>query len=278
MKIAIATCRTLPEEDVDETITLAAFRDRGHEVELVPWEDGPERLADFDGVIIRSTWNYPLHIEEFSNWIQEASQRTTMLNPPEIMLGNLDKRYLSNLADQGIDVVPSEWFLAGEADCLDDLLTCKSVIKPTIGAGSMDTKVFEKDEVSEAKAWLAEMEPSRTFMIQPFLNSVTTVGEQSIVVVGGEPQHRVRKHPRFADGHEQVEGPFEISEEFDLLARSILEPFHERLLYARVDLMMNNEEKWVLSELELIEPSLFFRQNPKALSRFVDRAETMLKK
>ncbi len=276
MKIAIATCQTLPEEDVDEAITLAAFRDRGHEVTLVPWEDGPERLADFDGVIIRSTWNYPLHIKEFSTWIQETSQQTTMLNPPEIMLGNLDKRYLNDLAGRGVDVVPSAWFLASDAHLLDNLLTVKSVIKPTVGAGSMDTKVFEKDEASEAKAWLEKMDPSRTFMIQPFLNSVTTVGEQSIIVIGGEPQHRIHKHPRFADGHERVEGPFEVSKEFDRLARSILEPLADRLLYARVDLMMNDDGQWVLSELEMIEPSLFFRQNPNALPRFVEKAEQML--
>lgn len=276
MKIAIATCRTLPEEDVDETITLAAFRDRGHHVELLPWEDGPERFADFDGVIIRSTWNYPLYVEAFSTWIQETSRRTKMLNPAEIILGNLDKRYLSRLAERGIDVVPSEWFLAGDHDCLDHLLTRKSVIKPTVGAGSMDTRVFEPEKVEAAKMWLAKMDPRRMFMIQPFMNSVRTVGEQSIVVIGGEPLHRIHKHPRFADGHERVEGPFEVSSEFEVLVQAILEPLHDQLLYARVDLMMNGEGKWILSELEMIEPSLFFRQNPKALPRFVERAEQML--
>ena len=36
-------------------------------------------------------------------------------------------------------------------------------------------------------------------------------------------------------------------------------PFKDPLLYARVDLLRDNEGKWVLTELELVEPSLFFR-------------------
>jgi len=38
-------------------------------------------------------------------------------------------------------------------------------------------------------------------------------------------------------------------------------PFDDPLLIARIDLMRDNEGKWVLTELELVEPSLFFRHN-----------------
>jgi hypothetical protein len=43
----------------------------------------------------------------------------------------------------------------------------------------------------------------------------------------------------------------------------------EPVLYARVDLMEGEPGEWLLSELELAEPSLFFVQHPEALSRFV---------
>ena len=41
------------------------------------------------------------------------------------------------------------------------------------------------------------------------------------------------------------------------------------LLYARVDVAPGPDGDPVLMELELIEPSLFFPQQPRALSRYV---------
>jgi len=276
MRIAIATCLTIPEVDVDEAITVAAFQSRGHDVTMVPWDDPEQDVSRFDAVIIRSTWNYPDHVKAFADWIADTATKTTLLNPADILLGNLNKRYLIELEARGIPVVPSQWIWTHDAENLATLLVGKSVVKPTVGAGSMDTRVFEPHEIDEAIAWLRSQGPDREFMVQPYMSSVDTVGEQSIIMIGGEPSHRIHKHPRFADGHENVEGPFEVSSEYADLAMRILAPIQDRILYARVDMMMNDEGKWVLSELELIEPSLFFRQKPEALDKLVDRAETLL--
>ncbi|MBI1332143.1 MAG: hypothetical protein GC165_04605 [Armatimonadetes bacterium] len=276
MKIAIATCTTIPEVDHDEEITLEAFRRRGHEVKMEPWEAPSRDLSEYDGVIVRSTWNYPDVVEDFATWIRETGNKTRLLNPPDIMLGNLNKRYLADMEARGVPVVPSVWIWPSEAGRLAEMLTEKSVIKPTIGVGSMDTRVFEPADIESAIAWLGSQNPEREFMIQPFVASVETVGEQSIIMIGGEPSHRIHKHPRYADGEENVEGPFEVSAEFAELAKRIVEPVRDRVLYARVDLMMDADGKWVLSELEMIEPSLFFRQKPDALDVFVRRAEALL--
>lgn len=112
------------------------------------------------------------------------------------------------------------------------------------------------------------------FMVQKYLSSVDSVGEQSIIVIGGEPTHRIRKHPRFADGEERVEGPLLVGE-FDKIAQSAIEPIKDRILYARVDLMMLDDQSWAVSELELIEPSLFFTQHPPALQKLIDGVESM---
>lgn len=274
MKIAIATCLTIPEVDVDEAITLQAFRDRGHEVDLKAWDDTSWNAGEFDAVIIRSTWNYPTSVEAFRRWISATAEKTMLLNPADILLGNLDKTYLNDLATREIPVVASQWINTDDARSL--MFTEKSVLKPTIGAGSMDTKVFEANELEEAKEWLKSMGPNRNFMIQPYMRSVDYEGEQSIVMIGDIPSHRIHKHPRFAEGHENVEGPFAVSDEFASIAKRAIEPNQDRLLYARVDLMLNQAGKWVVSELELVEPSLFFRQKPEALQLLVDRTEHLL--
>lgn len=275
MKFAIATCFNIPEPDVDEDLTLSAFERRGHEVHLAAWENQSVDWSDFDAVIVRSTWNYPLQVEAFAEWIQSVDDQTTLLNPAKIILANLNKRYLNDLAARGLPVIPTDWIYPDDANSLRELLRGKSVIKPAIGAGSLDTRVFEPNQTEEAIAWLSRQVGHREFMVQPFSNSVNTVGEQSIVVIGSEPSHRIVKHPRFAGQEELVEGPFEVGE-FQSLVRRAIEPIKHEILYARVDLMMDGEGTWRLSELELIEPSLFFTQNPSALDLFLNRIEDMV--
>jgi hypothetical protein len=275
MKIAIATCFNIPELDIDEDLILEMFSQRGHEVQLGAWEDASIDWADFDAVVVRSTWNYPHHVDAFSDWIKRVDGLTILLNPAQVMLGNLNKRYLNALRSREVSVIDTQWLFPNAADSLQEMLTVKSVIKPAVGAGSLDTRVFEPSQVSEAIAWLASQAPQREFMIQEFLESVHSVGEQSIIVIAGEPTHRITKHPRFAGQEESVEGPFEVGE-FEPLVRQVIEPLKDEILYARVDLMMDGEGVWRLSELELVEPSLFFIYQPSALDRLIDRVEELL--
>ena len=44
----------------------------------------------------------------------------------------------------------------------------------------------------------------------------------------------------------------------------------EPLVYARADFIALDSGAWVLNELELVEPSLFFRHSPEAASRLTD--------
>jgi hypothetical protein len=52
--------------------------------------------------------------------------------------------------------------------------------------------------------------------------------------------------------------------------------FKEPLLYARVDLLKDNDDKWILTELELVEPSLFFRHSKESIDIFIDCIEKRL--
>jgi hypothetical protein len=275
MKIGIATCYNIPEPDIDEAIVIEAFERRGHETHLVAWDEPAIDWSDFDCIIVRSTWNYPDYSEQFADWIGRVSELTTLLNPGTILLANLEKSYLVDIAERGVNVVPTKWINTSEAESLEKLLTSKSVIKPAIGAGSMDTQFFEVNELKDATTWLRSMGPNRMFMVQPYFESINTVGEQSIICIGPEPSHRIVKHPRFAGQEESVDGPFDCGE-FEALAREVIEPVKDQILYARVDLMMDDEGVWRLSELELIEPSLFFSLKPGALDLLIDRAELML--
>lgn len=255
MRLGIATCRPLPEPDVDEELTLAAFRNRGIEAEMVDWHT--QSGAGFDLLLIRSTWDYPLLLNEFRDWVTNVP--VPLLNPAEVVLWNLDKRYLVEL-DLPIvptvfgDEIPSEWR--------------KFVVKPAVSCGSFRTQVFESAE--EAQELLAEIRQDSEPMIQPYMASVDGEGERSIIWIGGEVTHAIRKEPRFHDSDESVSSAYAPSEEEIAFAHRAISLVEHPLVYARVDVMRDDAGQLCLSELELIEPSLFLTQNPAAAEKLVD--------
>ena len=104
---------------------------------------------------------------------------------------------------------------------------------------------------------------------------VATDGETCLVWIDGEPTHAVVKAPRFAGDEEDVSVAESIDPDLAALAEASLGVAcddggfgREELLYARVDTVLLDGAQ-VISELELLEPSLYFPASPAALDRFV---------
>ena len=77
-----------------------------------------------------------------------------------------------------------------------------------------------------------------------------------------------------AGDNESVSNAVEPTEfERSLVARC-LERIQNQVLYARLDLIQDEAGSWLISELELIEPSLYFLQCPYALQKFVAAVKT----
>jgi O-ureido-D-serine cyclo-ligase len=101
------------------------------------------------------------------------------------------------------------------------------------------------------------------------------------VLIDGEITHAVRKSPRFAGGVERVD-PVPLDETDVAFAKSALEVARARstepleLLYGRVDVARDEQDRPMLMELELVEPSLFFVHAPHALERFCGAIERIL--
>ena len=108
-------------------------------------------------------------------------------------------------------------------------------------------------------------------MAQPYIASVESYGERSIVWIDGEITHAIRKSPRFVGESEVVSDVMPIADDERQLATDVLA--RARLLgsplYARVDMVRDDAGRPMLSEVELIEPSLFLRQSAHAMDRLV---------
>ena len=265
MKLRVATCLKLPEPDADEAPLAAALSAGGFDAQLVAWDDP---AADWDApipTIIRSTWNYALDVDRFLAWIDRVARSAPLFNPPEVISGNLHKRYLLELAARGVPVVPTTLVERGEA-C--ELPEGRIVIKPEVGAGSLGAKVFASGREDAARAHLASLTVSGAALVQPYVASVEGYGERSIVLIDGELSHAIRKSPRFAGDSEKIDGPFPIAEEEHAVAMAALAPYGD-LLYGRVDLARDDAGRPMVMELELVEPSLFFGRGPGSAVRYV---------
>jgi hypothetical protein len=274
MHVRIATCKTLPEPDVDEDLLLGALRQKGLRPRMVAWEEDDEPWDAPVPTIIRSTWNYIHAIGEFISWVERAGRAGMLWNPVDVIHWNAHKSYLTELADRRCAVVPTAFYAQGTKveDLEVELCTHgfnEIVIKPTVGAGSYSTRRFAATHAArvEAQAFLQELLKERDVMVQSYVPSVETYGERSLVWIDGELTHAMRKSPRFSGQDEAVNGPVPIADDERRLAEDALAPWADRLLYGRVDLARNDEGKPMIMELELIEPSLFLLQHPPALEK-----------
>lgn len=278
--VAFATCQTLPEPDVDESRLLAACKSAGLDAEVVAWDDETVDWSRYELVVVRSTWNYYLHETEFRSWISRVAALTTLWNGPEVMLRTIHKSYLTDLSLQGIPIVPTRFIEKAAPRKLETVLAETGwqdfVLKPAVSAGSHMTHRFSTGQLAEAQAWLEEILLSNDAMVQEFMVNVPHGGEISLIHIGGELTHGVIKGPRYAGGEESVSDAVQPSEDQRSASEAIFSIVTDALLYARVDLMLDNEGRWVLSELELIEPSLFLSQFEPALRRFVDQISSLV--
>lgn len=273
MRVAVATCKSIPEPDVDEDVLLAALSAAGADARALAWDDPAAPFAEHDVVVLRSTWNYYEDVEAFLAWVDRTAAATRLLNPPHVVRGNVVKTYLRDLEARGVPVVPTEFVAKGSRRALRDVLEARGwrdvVIKPTVSAGSFRTKRFGEEAVEEGQRFLDGLAADRDAMVQRWVPSVETYGERSIIWIDGEVTHAVRKSPRFAGGEEEVSGELPVAQDERAFAERAVAPHAGDLLYGRVDMVRDEEGALRVMELELVEPSLFFLQCPRALERFV---------
>ena len=273
LDVALATCLELPEPDADLAPLLAALLAVGLRAEALAWDDRRAEFTSARMTLLRSTWNYPEHPAEFLAWVERTGARGTLWNPAATVRWNAHKSYLLDLSARGVPVVPTHVVRRGEAVSLADVLRGRGwqdvVVKPAVSAGSRGTLRVRPGEEAHGEAHVRALAATEDVLVQPYVRSVEGHGERAIVTIDGEPTHAVRKSPRFMGDAEVVSEAVPIEPDEAALARRALAAAPGPLLYGRVDLARGDDGTPRLMELELIEPSLFFRQSPAALDRLV---------
>ena len=308
-RCAFLMCRDLTDFVTDDVRAVAPLNARGWDVDLLPWDAGAD-WSQYDALVIRSTWDYQDRLGEFLQTLarMEALPKTLLANPRAVVAWNARKTYLRELAERGVPTVPTIWGDRMDSpDALDRVFDALSVrrivVKPVVGANADHTYRLARPIPHQTLDAVLESFAARAYMAQPFVESIVREGEYSLIYTGGSLSHTILKTPKTGD--------FRVQEEHGGLIRAVsaekaLREAGERVLaevarctgvaamslvYARVDLARAERsagnavggttsnadpkpsETFLLMELELIEPALYFRMQDGSADRFAEAVD-----
>ena len=271
--IALVTYSELPELAADEQMLARILSTPGVTVRSVAWDDPAVDWSGFGVCVIRSTWDYHHRLDDFLAWAARISSLTHLWNPVEAVRWNSRKTYLRDLAERGIAIVPTAWLKRGSHADLAAILSAEGwhmgVVKPVVSASAYATIVVTPESIGAAQAHLDNHLAERDMMVQPFLASVQTSGERSLMFIDGHYSHAVRRTFPLGQSNDKQEKSrlVEASQAEITFATNVLQAADYPTLYARVDIVRDESDVLRLMELELIEPSLFLQEAPKAAER-----------
>ena len=257
----------------DDGLVQQALEVRGLKTARVSWSDVHFPWEQTRYALFRSTWDYFFRFAEFRKWLTTVGSQTRLINDLGLIEWNLDKHYLEDLAQKRVNVVPTYYTDSEHFTPLDAIVEERGwgdiVIKPTISGTAMDTHKITYDELHRYHSLFAQLCQKHVMMVQPLQRFIMEVGEYSLVVIGGQYTHAVKKVAKSGDFRVQSDfggtvHPHEPSSEEVAFAEQVVRSCSPIPHYARVDIIRDNDGKLSLVELELIEPELWFRRNPPA--------------
>lgn len=234
-----------------------------------PWTahvDDGAGLRDFPCVLPLLAWGYH---RDHDRWLRACAtwQRdaVALANPGQVLAWNSDKRYLLDFAERGV-AIPATRFVETlvQADLARAFTATGAeelIIKPAVSGGAWKTRRIRRGEALEGPG-------GSGMLIQPYLPTIESAGETSLLYFGGRLSHVVNKRP--------LSGEFRVQEEFGgeytllplppaaalALAQQVLAAINAPLLYARIDMLPDAEGRWLLMEAELIEPDFYLGMDP----------------
>jgi len=216
---------------------------------------------------------------------------TPITNSLAIIRSAIDKgKYLQELEQDGVDIIPTFWLKRGATVTLEDVIQetgwNELVVKPTVSskcwntyrvvkhASGMEiikaenqTSLVLKNVAFNHHQALAELLKSNDVCFQKFMPEILSRGELSFVFIDGKFSHAIQKtvarnnwlaHEFFGGKNEYYKAAVpEINWAQDIYAK--LSYKYGDFLYARIDSIPDGQ-KLRLLECELVVPRLFLRE------------------
>lgn len=270
--ICFLSCQSLEGHIVDDDLAITELeKGDSYKVTTIPW-DNEANWGAYDLVIIRTTWDYHKRPAEFLAKLKLISAQTRLMNSAEVVAWNFHKGYLKELESKGVRIVPTQMFkFPGKIELPSDWDYQQLIVKPAISANAYKTIIVPRNELNHESV-LSQLEAG-DWLLQPFMEEIKQ-GEVSLHFFNKVFSHGILKVPKGGDFRVQEEHGGRITSfapDAQLLkeATALINKIPFDLLFARVDLV-NWQGSYVLMEIELIEPALYFRTSPSSPKNFKD--------
>lgn len=271
-------------ESEDEKLLLF-LQEKGLNIEKVIWNDEKIDWENYQLAILKSPWDYFDLYDDFKIWLNFLEEKNIrLMNPIDVVRWNADKHYLQEIESAGLEITPSVFVSRNEEINLNDFLkkfnTDKLIVKPCVSGGAKNTFKVSQDNIQEINEKLKLLVKDEDFIIQPFLSEILENGEWSFIFFNSIYSHTLVKKAKEGDfrvqpahgGSVHVQNPDQTLIE---IAAKYVKLFAKDCLYARVDGTFVNG-KFMLMELELIEPFLFLNTSPQNYENYYNALKALI--
>ena len=257
----------------EDGLVQGALEKHGLKVLRIDWNRKDFDWSSTKYALFRTTWDYFDYFKEFDRWLEQSSGKLTFINSYNIIRWNMDKNYLIDMSENGINIAPTHLIKKRESKTLKQLFIqtgwSEAILKPTIAGAARHTYKLTLDSLDTISDTYASLVQDEDFLLQEFQYNIMKSGELSLMLFGGNFSHAVLKIAKPGDFRVQddfggtVHEHIATDEEIEFAEKAV-QACPDIPTYARVDIFRDNNNELALGELELIEPELWFRNKPEA--------------
>lgn len=257
----------------EDNSLFKALEKEGLKVFRTNWDNPTFDWSKTKFIIFRTTWDYFDRFDEFSIWLEKVNKITTLINPKELIYWNIDKHYLQDLERHKINIPPTIFIEKSDSRSLAEIVSTKNwdlfILKPAISGAARHTYKIKQNEISKFENLFSELIANESMLLQEYQTQITSKGEVAFMVFGGKFSHAVLKKAKPGDYRVQDDfggtvHHYSPNKDEIKFVEQVFSICHPKPVYARIDVIWDNNNELCVGEIELIEPELWFRMNQNA--------------
>ena len=293
--ITLLTCQAFYKPDkvtpyiqniiLEQELLKSALEAQGLKVDITYWDNPSYEWQKTRSILFRTIWDYFERFDKFWEWIEQVKTKTRLINSYELIKWNIDKHYLRDLKNNGIQVVPTYFADRENNISLQEIANLNDwkhiVIKPAISASAFNTYKITNDEIEQKEQLFHELLQTHDMLVQPFFPTISELGEASLMVFGGKFTHAILKKAKAGDFRVQDDfggtvHDYNPTQEEIKFAEKVFQFCTSLPIYGRVDIVWDSNKHIYLSELEIIEPELWIRNRPESANKIAEAVNKIL--
>lgn len=267
---------------LEDQLLMDALTANGLQVHKTHWNDEQFDWTSTRCAMIRTTWDiYDDGVfDQFEAWLDRVKDQTQLINTYETIRWNIDKHYLNDLKTRGINIPPTIFIPKGERKSLHEIVQASGwkhpILKPAVSGGGRHTYKLDGNQLKAVADTFTTLIQDEPMLLQEFQHHVVDKGELTLMVFGGKYSHAVLKKAKVGDFRVQDDfggtvHAYEPSTDEIAFAERVVAVCDPVPTQARVDFIWDNAGQLCVSELELIEPELWFRKRKGAAEQLAEQ-------